>query len=140
MNIRIKKEITLVIMLFSCILVPSCQREQKETNFIAITPEKAIESWEDSIYLRVSYSLQASDSGLTIADYTGHRLLKLTNEFELDKIIGKNGRGPGEMINPASFVFQNSKYYVLDRGNKRINIYRNDGSYEKMIKLTGEVN
>jgi len=140
MNISNLERVFFAIILILCILNQSCQTGLKEINITTLTPEKTIESWGDSIYLRRTHSLHSDNSGLIIVDYSGHRLLKLNREFELEKIIGKNGKGPGEMINPAFLVFQSSKYYVLDRGNKRVNIYRPDGSYEKMVRLMGEVN
>lgn len=41
----------------------------------------------------------------------------------LKESIGRNGRGPGEFINPVSIAISGGQIYILDTGNNRLSSY-----------------
>jgi len=56
---------------------------------------------------------------------------------KLVRIIGKKGSGPGEMDGPEGLSKDaNGDIYVTDEHNRRINVFKEDGSYLRSLPLT----
>jgi len=122
------------------ILMNGCEFQKVDQPLITdidLTPVNQFNSWNDSIFLQVTYSILADDDHILIADYTGDRILQLDLSYQLVRQIGREGRGPEE-IQGAMFVFlRDEVLYILDRANKRINSFHIDGTHRKVINLAG---
>jgi sugar lactone lactonase YvrE len=56
---------------------------------------------------------------------------------KLIRIIGKRGSGPGEMDGPEGLSKDtNGDIYVTDEHNRRINVFKEDGTYLRSLPLT----
>lgn len=56
---------------------------------------------------------------------------------KLVRIIGKRGSGPGEMDGPEGISKDsNGDIYVTDEHNRRINVFKEDGTYIRSLPLT----
>ncbi len=62
--------------------------------------------------------------------YGNSRIMKFSKDGKLLKIIGRKGRGPGELMGPHHITFDSKgRLFVSDRGNNRIEILDQDGNY-----------
>ena len=56
--------------------------------------------------------------------------MKFFKDGKLIKIIGKKGRGPGELMGPHNLAFDSrGRLFVADRGNNRIQILEKEGRF-----------
>jgi hypothetical protein len=66
--------------------------------------------------------------------YTNARVVKLDKNGKFVKTWGSKGSGPGQLDMPNSFaVDAQGKVYVADLGNKRIQVFDNDGNFKAQI-------
>jgi len=134
--LRFSKYILLLASLSAYLL--ACQTnntEDQEPLSRELVPKLAINTWQDSIYIRYTQSLQAHEGNLLIADYTESRILKLDSSYQITQIIGRKGRGPEETITTAYVDVQHDIFYLLDGGNKWINTFYEDGAHREVIKF-----
>jgi hypothetical protein len=62
--------------------------------------------------------------------YGNSRIMKFSRDGKLIKIIGQKGRGPGELMGPHNLAFDSqSRLFVADRGNNRIQILDQEGRF-----------
>jgi hypothetical protein len=72
--------------------------------------------------------IQSNDI-LYFLEMGNHRIVSVENGKIVNQ-IGRIGNGKGELYYPKDFfIHKNSIYYVLDRGNKRIQIVDSEGKY-----------
>ncbi|MDQ7781670.1 MAG: NHL repeat-containing protein [Desulfomonilaceae bacterium] len=57
-----------------------------------------------------------------IADTGNHRVQEFDRSGKLASVVGKQGSGPLEFLNPTGIVCRDDKIYVADNGNRRIQI------------------
>lgn len=101
-----------------------------------IYSESCVASWEDSIYIRTVLSLSTDGKYLVIPDNDNHRLLVTNLSLDLLRVVGKEGRGPGEFISVFQTYTKRDKIYTFDYENSRISIHRLNGDYETEIRVT----
>ena len=72
---------------------------------------------------------------LYIVDRAGHRVIRLAaDEIRADVVYGREGAGPGELMNPRSVaVDSNGNVFVTDIQLQRILKYRSDGTFLKSV-------
>jgi len=62
--------------------------------------------------------------------YGNSRIMKFSKDGKLIKIIGRKGRGAGELMGPHNLAFDTEgRLFVADRGNNRIQILDQDGRF-----------
>lgn len=83
---------------------------EEKITFISV-PD--LEITEDSIYI--------------VENYSGHRILVYTRDGKLKKIMGKEGKEPGELILPIYISIWNKEVAVMD--NAVLTFFKTDGSY-----------
>ncbi len=89
-----------------------------------------------SFFRRVSVEVD-SNGNLLVLDQGNFRLLKFDKEGNYIKTFGRKGQGPGELQMPrSSFMDSKNRYYVLDSGQLRINIYDENSDYQSSLKIT----
>ena len=77
------------------------------------------------------------NQSILIADWRNDLVKRFSTDGELLQVIGKPGRGVGEMTRPSSVaVDQHGDIYVVDRGNNRVLIYNHRGMF--MESLIGD--
>lgn len=71
---------------------------------------------------------------LYVAEYGGNdRVQKFTADGQYVLSIGKPGTGPGEFQRTSGIAWKEGKLYVADAINNRIHLFRDDGTFEKVI-------
>jgi len=134
--LRFPKNILALISLSIYLL--ACQTndpKDQEPLLRDLVPKLEINTWQDSIYLQRTQSLEIHEGNLLIADFTGSRILKLDPSYQIIQKIGKKGRGPEETFGAMFVNVEHDIYYLLDRGNKRINTFFENGEHRKVIKF-----
>ena len=68
--------------------------------------------------------------------YINSRVAKYDKNGDWVKSFGTPGRGPGELNTPHSIAADaRGNIYVADRGNRRIQVFDNDGKLQREIKI-----
>lgn len=82
----------------------------------------------------------SDDGHLFVADGEGqnNRIVKFSKDGAFIKAWGSKGSGPGQFQNPhAIFIDSHGRLWVADRGNKRLQIFDQDGEYVDEMKQFG---
>ena len=62
--------------------------------------------------------------------YGNSRIMKFSKDGKLIKIIGKKGRGPGELMGPHGLAFDSrGRLFIADRGNNRVQVLDQQGTF-----------
>ncbi len=77
----------------------------------------------------------APDGRLWIADRVLHRVLVVDPEDGAARPIGREGAGPGEFRGPEAVAASESGAFVLDFGNRRVQRFALDGTYEESTPI-----
>jgi hypothetical protein len=80
----------------------------------------------------------ASDEkdSIFICDGGNHRILVFNKNFtRVKKIIGKKGKSNGEFNFPLGICFYAGLLYVSDHDNRRVQVFTQNGEYQKEIRL-----
>jgi len=72
---------------------------------------------------------------LFINDQPASQILAYHSNGKFINEIGREGKGPGELINPSGVVFGNGYIFVNDQGNQRIQIFKESGEFIESIVL-----
>ena len=65
-----------------------------------------------------------------IADYKSGKIIVYTTEGDIDFVLDRKGRGPGEYLDIKSFTVDSDCLYILDNFNRKIFVYDNtDGTF-----------
>jgi|GEM_PF-1612184 len=75
----------------------------------------------------------ALDGFLYVSDTDNGRLQKISLQDGTAVVIGEQGRGDGQFMEPVSMFVQDTAIYVADADNSRIQIVDSAGSYKKKI-------
>ncbi len=77
-----------------------------------------------------------SEKNLFVLDINEHHILKFDDKFNLIKVIGKRGQGPGELNFPSCISTTiNDNILVYDSGNRRLSLFDNEGQIIKTINV-----
>src|ERR1039457_170118 len=78
----------------------------------------------------------AAGNGFISDGYINSRVAKVDKNGRWLKSFGEPGDGPGQLTTPHSIaVDAHGTVYVANRGNARIEVFDNDGSYQRQIKI-----
>jgi hypothetical protein len=82
------------------------------------------------------YLCSDSLGSIYVSDHLGHSIFKYNSRGQFLLKIGKSGQGPGEFLKPGLICTdKKDNLFVLDTGNKRIQIFNEKGNYIKSINL-----
>lgn len=68
-------------------------------------------------------------NNIYICDYKLNSILKYSKEGKFISQIGHKGQGPGEFNGQHVFCYNNGRLFVIDQGNRRIQIFDKEGQY-----------
>jgi len=103
------------------------------------TPSKTIWSFsyfgeDDFLHMPSDIEIDQGRSLIYIADSGNNRILVFDFEGKFQKIIGREGQGPGEFSRPSGlFIFEDGGLAVADHYNKRIHLFDKSGEFVKLI-------
>lgn len=91
---------------------------------------------EEEIFFRVIDIKVDPDGNIFILDSGNNCIKKFSRHYKFLGETGKQGQGPGEMMNPLGLAIDTKgNVYLNDLGNRRINIYDSNLRFLKSIKL-----
>ena len=80
------------------------------------------------------------DDNIYVSDWGNSSILKFTKEGKLMKIVGRKGTQPGGLSELSLIKVINSKLYVCDRGNYRVQILNTELEYVDSFGCYGDGN
>ena len=92
-------------------------------------------SESDSVYVSSAADMKVIDGRLFLTEFQRGRLLIFDEQFNLDTIIGRYGKGPDEFYNAASIGVINQGFYVHDVFHGQLRVYNNSLEAQGNIKL-----
>lgn len=87
----------------------------------------------------VTQGILCRKEDIIIVDRENNQLLILDYEGQLLRTVGKTGNGPLEFLNPQGITEQEGKIYILDAGNKRIQVLYPDFDYQTEIHFPEDI-
>ena len=91
--------------------------------------------------LGLNYPVMARISptgNIVIMDGGDECLYEFSNKGEFIKIIGRTGKGPGDLLIPTSFnIDKNGDIYVYESGNQRMSIFSSEGKFINSFRVNG---
>lgn len=84
---------------------------------------------DDDIIGGVSDMVMDADGRFYLADYGQHTIWVAESSGIVSRRLGREGTGPGELVEPRSVAVFEDKAVVLDTGNNRVTIFTKDGTY-----------
>jgi len=107
--------------------------------FLWAAPSKTIWSFsyfgeDDFLHSPSDIEVDHGHSLIYIADSGNNRILVFDFDGKLQKIIGREGQGPGEFSRPSGlFIFEDGGLAVADHYNKRIHLFDQSGEFVNLI-------
>ncbi len=123
------KLFNLSLILF-ILLIIGCNKQKVQPN-IYLEKLKSLEFLSDSSYLANVHCISYKNNSYFLSDYTTHRLIKLKENLNVDKIFGGYGGGPGEFRGASYFALFKDSIYAFDMFGKRINVYNANTGYAR---------
>ena len=121
-----KKCYTWIALIFSVVFYSSIHLTSAETLRIC---DARLEEISFGVELKDIQRIIQSNGMLYFLEMGNHRIISVKEGEILDQ-IGRIGNGKGEFYYPKDFfIHKKTSYYVLDRGNKRIQIVDGTGRY-----------
>lgn len=123
-----------VIILSICIVLVGCisKKEPGTFNDLIITPYQIVDQVNDSIFFGFIADIAADDSVILFLDHSNKRLITCDHQFNLIQVIGRSGKGPGELQYPSEVSIKNGFYFVRD--NLEIKKYSRDGTFTGSVE------
>ena len=84
--------------------------------------------------------IACSAGNLLVTDVENHCLVVLDQDMNPIQTIGKLGSAPLEFNGPTAIAINDDNYYILDNGNRRVQILNADFEYVDSVPLREEVN
>lgn len=101
---------------------PESEFETSQIPSVDLSPEKIIPSIPSTgstpLFFANVFCLNTTPEGYLISDDGGARLVHCNARFQLKKIIGSRGDGPGEFRQPRYSVIENNKIFSSGTANK----------------------
>lgn len=96
--------------------------------------------WEkEQTGIESPYGICVLENAIYISDFSNHCVVKLGKDGEPLASYGQLGAEPGNFANPTAIVHHNDMLYVLDQGNRRVQIFDEEMNYQKEVPYVGPV-
>ncbi|CUT04248.1 hypothetical protein JGI3_00790 [Candidatus Kryptobacter tengchongensis] len=74
-----------------------------------------------------------------LSDRVSPVVLVINMKGEIEKIIGRKGKGPGEMLEVLSLDVNDGLIYLYDMGNRRFNVFDTSGNFLTSFNLSSNL-
>ena len=92
--------------------------------------ERGVAGDDPAHFNRPSDVAVAPDGSFYVSDgYRNNRIMKFAPDGKFLFQWGTKGKGPGQLDLPHAIAFASGRVYVVDRGNKRIQVFDEKGLY-----------
>jgi hypothetical protein len=128
-----------IITIFSLFLFSNhlISQKDKKTNTVKILkPIMSFPSESDKVLLIFPTEMQMDEeNNIYIIDQNLNAIVKYNSDGKFIKMIGRQGEGPSEFERPHEFFYDQKKLYIVDQGNRRVQILGSEGQYISSFKL-----
>lgn len=105
-----------------------------EGRLLKVIPEKDSELKIDG---PVGIVLDQNEN-IVVVEQFNNRIQKISPDGKSLNMVGKEGNGPGEFLNPRGIAIdKNDNIYVVDTGNNRVQIFSSDFKFKKQFGREG---
>jgi hypothetical protein len=127
---------TWLIFLWALAGLPGCKPlPVKQMEARLITPYRIVDQINDTTFFGMVTDMVADDSTIAFFDYPNKRLVACDPELNLQHMVGRAGKGPGEYNSPMAINMSHGHFYAVE--DKTIKEYSGDGFFERLIGLEG---
>jgi len=77
----------------------------------------------------------SSEGFIYVLDSEDNNLKMFKRDGTFSKCIGRKGQGPGEFVRPWAISIIEDKFWVVDAGNGRVQVFSKDGIYLRSYKV-----
>ncbi len=91
---------------------------------------------DDDIIGGISDMVMDAEGRFFLADYMQHTIWVTESSGMISQRLGREGTGPGELMEPRSVAVFEDKAVVLDTGNNHVTIFSKDGTYLSDFRIT----
>ncbi|HYX07847.1 MAG TPA: hypothetical protein VE912_14045 [Bacteroidales bacterium] len=99
-----------------------------------VTPDTVYSILPDSSFLSNVYWITHGKTHFYLSDYTNNRIVRIDTGYSVSKSYGQRGRGQGEFVGPGVTQVSGDTLFVMDEGNRRIDLFTTDGDWIKSIR------
>lgn len=127
-----------LVALTSCTLAEPDGRDPAVVTTVIDTFDTLVTT-ESGLLGSVSGIAVARDGTVWLSDRVMHHLVALPPDGSAARPIGREGQGPGELIQPEALVLADDRILVFDYGNRRLQWFAADGEQLESEPLTRSV-
>jgi len=124
--------IWLSLLLF--LVVVSCGRSGMQITTYTVTHVVDKLPLDTLDYLYRPAAVRVGGQDICIADQMNNRVVILSRDFQSAKVIGSAGKAPAEFLEPSLAIRRQQYIFVADLGNKRFQIFNENGKYERSFR------
>ncbi|MEL6853085.1 MAG: hypothetical protein AAFP92_31545 [Bacteroidota bacterium] len=100
-----------------------------------LEPVHHLSSFSDTLYAGWLRWMTASEDHIFISDHHEDHVIMLDHDLNLVKVLGREGRGPGEFNGPAFSAVGQGQLWIDDPGNIRFQVFSLDGEFLKTVPI-----
>jgi hypothetical protein len=131
-----RRRLVYLIVLILINVFPTNAERRRVNKKEILKPVMAFPSESDSTLLIFPTGLQIDEQDyIYVIDQNMNAIIKYSLEGKVVREIGRRGQGPGEFGMPHEFVYDKNKIFVVDQGNRRVQILNSSGEYLSSFKL-----
>jgi len=118
-----------------------CTADSTEKSLEAYQPVlvQEVSEWNNAVFLSFSRGLAVYEDHCFIPALDNQALVQLDTNLNFIRLIGKEGKGPGEFLGPWQVSVRKDTVFTLDLANKNISFHHLDGAYQGELKLPEDV-
>ncbi len=139
--------VNIILLLVGCQAISDQMASGKtgQVYFAAPQPTKSINAFNDTVFFKMAKTLQVSNHYLII-DQEVNRVLVVDKQFNLKRVFGQPGEGPGELGKAWAAQVRDSILYIYDLNNQRFSAFnwqtgrfrgsfRNQAPFESLLNF-----
>lgn len=125
-----------VFLLVNCVALCCDTGAEKKPVLEMLNSVKTIPSKASDLYLASPTKMQMDEEGnIFVIDQKLSSIMQFDSSGDAVRQIGRQGQGPGEFKLPHSFVYNSGKLFIVDQGNKRVQIVKVSGEFISSFKM-----
>lgn len=132
----IKKNSAWLVVCCFLLSVASCEDAPPGYRFEKVR-EIAIQPGPGKIVCEIADLKLDPQGNFYLVDRRCHTVFVLDRQGQFIQQIGSEGRGPGELLNPAAVAFVGDTLAILDAGNRRVSFFNQAGVYLSSVHVQG---
>ncbi len=98
----------------------------------------ACEVWDkEKTHVEMPGGILSDGEGLLVCDTKNHCVVRLTSDGEYVESYGERGGESGNFKDPTAILLYENEIYILDSGNRRIQVFDPEMNYVREVEFAG---